>query len=399
MLMDIAERLNGIEADMRRGERQRARDDLTAFSETPEAVACMGRVAELFVDMKELGLAEAFLDRVNSDPESAVARQFPLELRVVDEYIAKGMRREAFHRLQKLVPAARNSPADFERVAEKLSVIGEDSLALEIFQQLEKLKPKDVDIKRKRLRSLCFVREEEGFEQLEEFLKEQQSKFEDWELAADIYHNRWNPDKCLNAAWRALSLGGDAFRCYDLIVQSWMRKKNPRRAATEIKKIPLDRIKSKNRFRHFAELAFKCGDTSTAIKIAKELWSLDNKDPSGAFIFFRYLIAAKRGADARHVLTELFHLLDANGWMDGKSFARLAELCFEGFRSPELELRALDAGLRRHPDDERLLAAKRQYLARQQFMAGRPKRDRATSRSGLLGRLCRRFAGGGSSTT
>jgi tetratricopeptide (TPR) repeat protein len=392
--MDVPATLNAIDAHIRAGDEQRAKDGLAEVVKAAAAQASFDRVIALCMTLNAPDFVDAFLE--HSTGESDPAKRMKLELRVVDFQIGKRMRSEAFRRLQKLVDALRDQSDDLRNVAERLSKIGEDTLAAELFNRILKSNPGDIAVERGLIRSMIMSRREGGIEKLESFLKRKDVSAVDWQEAAEMLQHIGRVEQSIKCSRTALSLGGNVAGNRISIAGSLIRLNKRSQAASEMAKIPLDKIAEPWKLRELARSAYSCGDPALAARIAEEQW-LRNKESSPETLFFiDYLILSKNLSRAKSVLDHLFTILESKAKLSAKEFPRLIDICFNIFHSSELERRAIEIGLKQYPGDETLTAAKARRDARQSFMANHAAHPVAPETStGLLGRLRRRLTGGG----
>jgi tetratricopeptide (TPR) repeat protein len=372
-----------------------AQAELAAIAPLPGAAQYLEKIIALATARDALGAVSVFLEDAWAASPIPEPGKFATAMRITDMFLAKGARQEAFHQLRKLTPIYEENPNHLQAIAQRLSGIGEDTLAIELFTKLLKEKPNDLALERGLLKSMIALSRPEAIERLERFLKRDGATAGDWQFAAETFHQIGQNYRVGKYATTSLAMGGDVLQNRYLIAVTWLQMKNPAKSAAEIRKIPLDKIRDAWRFRQFAELASVSKDMALAAKIAQEYWRKNPTAPDAAMYCLNFLIRNEDLKQAAVVRDELFALLEAGRRLSRKEAARLAEICFKTFHSDTLEKRAIEIGLKMYPDDDTMKAAMAQQEARQRFMAshGGGTVKQAGPSTGLLGRLRRRFGG------
>jgi hypothetical protein len=387
--MDVPATLTAADAAFRAGNEDQAKALLGAVLASPDALPAFERIVPLCLALKDAEQIERLTELAAADVE--MSRRLPRELRLIDGLIGKEMRKEAFRQLQKLVPLVDGDIPAMRAVAERLPRIGEDSQAFELFKRVAKAYPDDMVLERAIIKAMIGAGRPGGLDRLDRYVQRPDATAEDWEFASNIYKYAGTYRQVLTSASRALALGGDVVRNRMTLITTRQKHRQFREAAAQIRRMPLDQIEDIWQLRNLAHLALHVRAPRLAVKIAEAQWRRHQDRPFAALFYLQFLASVRHGAaKRRQVLDGLFATLEEGSGMEATHFVKLAELCFQTFHSDALELRAIEIGLKQHPGNEALMAAKSQNAARGQFVsrhgAGRRSGDPSPN---LLERLRR----------
>jgi tetratricopeptide (TPR) repeat protein len=335
-------RLNAVRSYINCDEPEKAAAELAEILDLPGAYSTPAAAEEVFAVCErslDLAASESYLMRAFQLPGFPIPTRVRLHLRLIDAYIAKKMRRDAFRNLHDLTEACQKHFSFYKGIAERYLTINEAMAALELYRQLTEQSPGDTDLRMLLIRALIRIDHDEGTKELDTLVQAGNLSAEAFELAARLYRSRGLTPQAVDAARKAVSLAPDKLQYRVGLINLLLFLGQPKAATTELMNLPPGSAEGTQ-------------------------WDL-RRDPLQTMEIAKALARAGHRDQAIEIMEKLASSLEEGLKLEARHFILMARLCRTNLRSAPLGARVLDIAVSRFPTHRTVLeAAQRAYSAR-----------------------------------